>query len=194
METITTDIFKASGRSISRTMFMLYGKPWLIGTLLLVTPLIVLGCIHDLRWMIVALMAVFIVIPMVLAFLYLYYGMNKVSVINSTSHKFEFKDSGITSYIYTLTEIITHSANPDNDSMDDMDKEEYSVVTRHDLRAKAEIPYSKIRGYVVGTSDITLHTEESGKGFLLVPLSVFPDRDRFTRAIDIMAAGMNKSA
>lgn len=192
METITTDIFKASGTSISRTMFMLYGKPWLVGALLLVTPLIVLGCIHDMRWIVVALMAVFIVIPMVLAFLYLYYGMNKVSVINSTSHKFEFKDSGITSYIYKLTETITRNA--DHDSMDELDNMGYTVETRHDLMAKSEIPYSKIRGYVVGVSDVTLHTDESGKGFLLVPLSVFPDKDRFARAIDIMAAGMNKTA
>lgn len=191
METITTDIFKASGTSISRTMLMLYGKPWIAGAFLLVTPLVVLGFMHDTRWIIVALMAIFVVIPMLLAFLYLYYGMNKVSVINSTSHKFEFKDSGITSYIYKLSEHIHLSEDSEENQPADS---EYAIETRHDLMAKSEIPYSKIRGYVVGVDDVTLHTSDSGRGFLVVPLSVFPDKDCFTTAINLMAAGMRASA
>lgn len=191
METITTDIFKANGTTISRTMLTLYGKPWIAGALLFVAPLIILGFIHDIRWIIVALMAVFVVIPMALAFLYLYYGMNKVSVINSTSHKFEFKDSGITSYIYKLSESLS---NTENEGQENMESGNYEIETRHDLMAKTEIPYSKIKGYVVGVDDVTLHTSDSGKGFLLVPLSVFPDKDRFTMAINLMAAGMERSA
>lgn len=191
METITTEIFKANGATISRTMLMLYGKPWIAGALLFVAPLIILGCIHDTRWIIVALMAVFVVIPMALAFLYLYYGMNKVSVINSTSHKFEFKDSGIISYIYKLSE---NNSKSENEMQGNMESEDYKIETRHDLLAQTELPYSKIQRYVVGVDDVTLHTSDSGKGFLLVPLSAFPDKDRFTMAINLMAAGMERSA
>lgn len=173
MERIATDIFKISGAAISRTMLMLYGKIWIAVAVCVLLPMILLGIFHDVRWVIVSLMAIFIVFPMLLAFLFFYYGMNRVSVINATHHSLEFGSTGITAYIY---------------NMEAKEKE-----PQYKLRSKTTIDYTSVSYYVAGVSNVILRTNLSGKGFLIIPLSAFTDKTLFVQAMEIISTGINKN-
>lgn len=173
MERIATNIFKINGSILSRTILMLYGKTWITVAACLLLPMILLGIFLDVRWVIVSLMAIFIVFPMLLAFLFFYYGMNRVSVINSTHHSLEFSKDGIMASIYNK-------------------EEESEREARYKLRSQTIMDYSAVSDYVVGVKDVILRTRLEGKGFLIIPLSAFAEKTSFMQAIEMVRAGMNK--
>lgn len=193
MSNIRTSIFKVSSAHICRTMLMLYGTPWMIGAAILVLPMIGLGIFLDIRWLILALMTVFLVIPMATAFLFFYYGLNRISVINSISHDLEFSDTGIKASLFDKMPDHTRpdgdSGKPEDDSgksEDDSGKSE-DDANKYKLRSQTDIPYSSVRSFSAGISDAILYTDFQGKGFLIIPLSSFSGSDQFTKAIEIVA-------
>ena len=191
MSNIRTSVFKVSSAHICRTMLMLYGRPWIIGAAILVIPMIGLGIFLDIRWLILALMTVFLVIPMATAFLFFYYGLNRISVINSISHDLEFSDSGIKA---SLFDKIPDHNKPDGDS-DKPDGESDNSgedTIEYKLRSQTDIPYSSVRSFSAGISDAILYTDFQGKGFLIIPLSSFSGSDQFTKAIEIVAKSMGR--
>lgn len=205
MSNIRTSVFKVSSAHICRTMLMLYGRPWIIGAAILVIPMVGLGIFLDIRWLILAMMTVFLVIPMATAFLFFYYGLNRISVLNSISHDLEFSDSGIKASLFD--KIPDHnrpdgeSDKPDGDSDrpdGDSDKPDGDSdnsgedTNEYKLRSQTDIPYSSVRSFSAGISDAILYTDFQGKGFLIIPLSSFSGSDQFTKAIEIVAKSMGR--
>lgn len=184
MERISTDIFNINAKAISHTLVTLYGKKWFMPTFGVLLPMVLLGAIFDLRWVIVALMILFIVLPMVLAFLFFYYGLDPVSVVNSPPHALEFGDNAITVYIYEMVE-----CSPDTDSSSSSPENK-----NPDFKTKAikEIDYCGIKDFIVGLSQVILRTSVPGNGFLIIPLSAFPDKMQFELAISAITSGMKK--
>lgn len=183
MESVATDIFKINRSAICRTMLMLYSKPWVVSTALLLLPAIFAGIFIDLRWLIIALMIVFIVIPMILAFAFFYYGLNPISVINSTPHSLEFREDGIMATLYTPVPT-------DQKKVEEPEKEN---TPTYELRSKTTIDYSAVSDFVVGLSDIILRTKLSGKGFLSIPVTAFIDKNHMIKAIDLVNAGIKNN-
>lgn len=157
----------------------------------MVIPMIGLGIFLDIRWLILAMMTVFLVIPMATAFLFFYYGLNRISVINSISHDLEFSDSGIKA---SLFDKIPDHNRPDGDSdKPDGDSDNSGEDTNeYKLRSQTDIPYSSVRSFSAGISDAILYTDFQGKGFLIIPLSSFSGSDQFTKAIEIVAKSMGR--
>lgn len=187
MDSIVTDIFKIKTHVICRTLFLLYGKPWIIGGCILLTAAVLLGIFLDLRWIIIALMIVFIVSPMILSFLFFYYGMNPISVINSPPHQLEFDENGIMASIFTQTATSQPKEEADID-----DKSPHHQKDKYEKKSERAISYSSIYSYIVGTSDVIIRSHSSGEGFLIIPLKAFNDNKRFIRAIDMVANGMRQ--
>ena len=181
MKTPVTDIFRIKGAAISRTMLMLYGYAWIAAAGCLLVPMILAGIFVDVRWIIVTLMAIFIVFPMLLAFLFFYYGLNRVSVINSTLHSLVFDNDGLSVSIYNKED--GSGAGDKSSAKGEVSKGE-EKKPRYELRSQTEIPYSAVKDYIVGVSDIILRTNLSGKGFLIIPLSAFADQSMLMQAIE----------
>lgn len=190
MGSIATDIFRLNGAAISRTMLMLYGKRWIAAAACLLLPMILMGIFLDVRWVIVSLMAIFIVFPMLLAFLFFYYGMNRVSVVNSTRHALEFGEEGINALIYDKAEASPGSEDTQERQPAAKDEE---MKPQYRLRSKTLIGYPCVTGYSVGVSNVVLHTTLGGKGFLIVPLSAFADKPTFMQAIEMVRPGISKN-
>ncbi|MBD5356472.1 MAG: hypothetical protein HDR88_09670 [Bacteroides sp.] len=184
MESVSTEIFKINRTSICRTMLMLYSKPWLAAIAVVLCPLIILGICIDLRWLIVALMVVFIIIPLILAFAFFYYGLNPVSVINSTYHSLEFETGQIAATLY--------NAPPPSGNKNKTGENDSKEKPDYEVRSQAKIDYSDVSDFVVGISDIILRTKFSGKGFLLIPLTAFRDKSHLITAIDAVRTGINQ--
>ena len=74
-------------------LFMQNGIPWLILAFAGILIFIVLGLVLDLRFFVLALIWVFLVIPLLVAFLYFFYGMQPLTAFNTIPHKILFDSS-----------------------------------------------------------------------------------------------------
>ena len=68
-------------------LFMEYGKPWIIVALAGISIFILLGFILDNRFFFLALMWIFLIIPLVVAFLFFFYAMQPLTSFNCIPHK-----------------------------------------------------------------------------------------------------------
>lgn len=76
-------------------LYLNYGIKWTIAGLAGITVFIVLGLALDLRFLILALIWIFLIYPLMIAFLYFYYGMEPLTAFNTMPHKLVFDDDGI---------------------------------------------------------------------------------------------------
>ena len=98
-------------------LYMMYGTGWTILSLVGVIVFIVLGFTIDLRFFVLALIWVFLIIPMIVVFLYIYYGMKPLTAMNCIEHELECNSSGC--------KVIVANGNEDEES--NKEKREYDV-------------------------------------------------------------------
>ena len=71
-------------------MTWLYGMPWIAAATAFVLISVIFSFIYDLRWTVVTLMIIFIIMPMIIAFFYIYHGLKPLSVVNAIPHTLSF--------------------------------------------------------------------------------------------------------
>ena len=76
-------------------LMMLYGTSWIIVIIAGIVLISILGAIADYRFFFLALMWIFLIIPMIISFLYFYHGMQPLTAFNTIPHKLNFEDSGL---------------------------------------------------------------------------------------------------
>ena len=74
---LQTNLFRMGGMRFARELIFRYAAAWLLALSMLAVVGLAFGVAVDLRWMVVALMLVFVVIPMVLAVCYYYFGLRR---------------------------------------------------------------------------------------------------------------------
>lgn len=174
-EHIKTNVLRMGKTTFFKEMLKLYGAPWILVFFLMLLAAAVLSVIHDLRWIIVALMIVCITAPMMLAFFYIFHGMKPVTVINSLPHTLSFGDDGITAVLLTQ-----HKNEETNET-------EYIELSRQLL------PYSGIKRYKSGLTSIILPFENGNKGFIWLPVSAFDDKNGMLEAMDKVIAAIRNN-
>ncbi|MCH5228291.1 MAG: hypothetical protein J1F16_10850 [Muribaculaceae bacterium] len=87
---------KMPSKQMLQVLFLQNGMPWISITAAGIVVFILCGIIFNIRFFVVALIWIFMVIPLVVAFLYFYYGMNPLTAFNSIPHKVIFDDSKVT--------------------------------------------------------------------------------------------------
>ena len=177
-----TERFRMSQRRMLLRLFSLYGRPWLIGMALMVIGLAIWAiAVEDVRILICALIVVFIVVPMVIAILYINHSLSPDVAFNVLPHTLKLTDTGVELTVFKKrTEDdaherqadktgaekepeFTNSANPADSGTTGSVEEEESF--------NRIIPYSYFGKYVVGAECVYL---EVGKhGFMYLPLGAF---------------------
>lgn len=71
-------------------LFMNYGLKWFIGAVIGLIVFIVLGFTIDIRFFFLCMIWIFLLLPLVVAFLYFYYGMDPLTAFNAMPHKITF--------------------------------------------------------------------------------------------------------
>ena len=69
------------------TLYMQYGTYWTLVAFIGLCIFILLGIISDPRFFVLALIWIFLVLPLMVAFLYFFYGMQPLTAFNSIPHK-----------------------------------------------------------------------------------------------------------
>lgn len=93
--TARTPSFRIPRATFAVRMVALYGKWWLAVLLVLFVAAVVAGIVADLRFLVVGLMVLFIVFPMVVAFLYFKEGLRRECAMNVVEHFLDIDGKGI---------------------------------------------------------------------------------------------------
>lgn len=162
-------VFKMSGKRFAMELLFRYAWLWLLSLSLFAVAGLVLGIVVDLRWLVAALMIVCIVLPMVLGFLYYYYGLRRECFVNTVPHRMIVGDNGILCRL-RIKEIKNTS---DSDQIADSD---------HDaVRFRDEFfPYESMEKFIIGKDSALVPLKKPFSGFLWIPADAFTDTDHLS--------------
>lgn len=164
MKCLETEIFRMGNRNFAFHMVSLYGKPWLVGSVILVALSTVFALTIDLRWAIIALIILFLVTPALLMFLYFFYGLNPVSAINVIDHRIRISDKGIEIDLFQTF----------------LDEESGKEALR--LSSTQNFAFESLEETVTGLSSIIMSLRRPGKGFLWLPAHSYASPEDFAQA------------
>lgn len=129
---------------------------------------IVVGIIVDLRFLIVGAMIAFIVLPMLMAFVYIIYGMSPRCYPNTTLHTLDFQSDKI---VMRWDVVMLNQENEDNP--EDLPVREMSM----------SIPLKDIT-YRFGLKGVTLYLKGHPFGFIYAPYETFPESTDFKKLVE----------
>lgn len=176
-ETVTTDRFVISRGEFAKAMFMRYGKQYIIVCLALIIAAGV-AAYFDIRFLILALMVIFIITPMLAAWLYFNHGLRPENVLNILPHTITFLPSELLVSLYILPSSKESDASDRSDSSDKNSerKVEYRIA----------IPAGVTRSTDSRTFTLPISLQAGSSGFLRIPFSAFPSPVHLRRAITIL--------
>lgn len=161
-------VFKMGAGKFAVELIFRYSWIWLLSCSLLAVGGIVLGIAIDLRWLVVALMIIFIVIPFVLAFLYYFYGLRRECYVNTILHRFIVREDGLVCRLYIL------DSNSEN---------ERTYRTRDEF-----FPYTSMKRFVIGNNSAVIPLRSPAKGFLWIPADSFNNTDHLSALLKLLDA------
>ena len=175
---------------------------WLLIPLAIFITSIALAFLIDLRYVIVAMMVLLILVPMMMAFLYIYYGLAPGCWQNIIEKELEIVDDGINvkMYIYPKKDKIDEQdSKPIVDKWADFDKveDEESTEEVEDSTAEESMPepdvevlyrnrlirWNEIKQMKVSTDRIFLTLTDRPLGFLHIPISSLSDTTAFIQVL-----------
>lgn len=181
---LSTGVFVMPRSAFFRSMLSLYARPWIAGAALaLLAGVGVWLLTGDVRWLIVTLMLLFIVFPMLAAFLYLSYGLRPESFVNIAPHRFSLTQKGIETVIYRRIE---GEVGKEKEGEAE-DNEEVEQKPELEETGRFLFAYRDLRPYSVGTESVTV---PCGGGLLWLPLCAFGNSREMSAFINAMASAM----
>lgn len=191
----TTIRFEMPHRTMATYLMTLYGRPWLYGAAIL-TVAAGVAAIFDLRWLIVGLMILLIATPLMLALLYLNYGLRPACVANILPHTIELLPEALCVRVWARSNKKSESSDfvdksDDLDNSDKSDNSDNAAFANHTVLTTTAgasslappavthiFPLDSLRPYSVGLDSVTIPI--AGKGFLWLPSSAFSTPDGLT--------------
>lgn len=164
-----SDIFRMGRGLFFMVMLRRYGMWWLGSVAALAAAGVVAGIFIDLRWIVVALMIVFILTPAVAAFLYFAHGLAPECVVNVVPHTVEFRAGELAVETYRTVTVTD---------------EEGNETETLEPAAVSIIGYKDLGRYEVGFSSVIF---TYGKGFLWIPTDAFPEARMLAEGISMIS-------
>ncbi|MCH5225621.1 MAG: hypothetical protein J1D77_06450 [Muribaculaceae bacterium] len=106
---------KMSPRKMLTLLFLNYGLPWTLTALLGAIVFIVLGLAVSLKFIVLALLWVFLVVPLAVAFLYFYYGFEPLTTFNCMPHRICFEEDRMDVKIFPLNPLEEKPVNEESE-------------------------------------------------------------------------------
>lgn len=161
---IETSEIKLTPKKMFSFLFLLNGKIWILIALSGVVIFTVLGIAIDPRFFVLALIWVFLVIPMLTAFLYFFYGMKPLTAFNLIEHNVLFTDK----------EIQLNFPRKENEENRTSDLKEY------------KIPNSDFESIKTGPDYIIVNFRN--QGWMWLPLEAFTSIDELNKVVGIITS------
>lgn len=167
----STSQFRMSASNFMMSFIFRFAWIWLLLLSGLGIAGLVVGITVDLRWFIIGLMLIFIILPMIMAFLYFSYGLKKECYINTVPHNIDFGEMGV-------------NVNLTFPSYSEEEEEKQKERTEF-------FEYGSMRPFRVGAKSVTIPFKSPRKGFLWIPADAFENEDHlenFLQFIDLKIA------
>lgn len=167
-------VFRMGAANFISHLIFTYAGPWLLVLSATAVAGVAFGIAVDIRWFIVGMMVVFLVIPMLMGFMYYYYGLRRGCLVNSVMHAVVIDDKGIT--VRMLFEQPRDDAD-DAADMESADKESADKRSADGQRRYVErlefFPYSDMKPYRIGMKSVVIPLQGNTPGFLWIPFDAF---------------------
>lgn len=146
--------FKMGALNFLITTIFRFAWMWILSLSIFGLCGLIIGITVDVRWIIVGLMIVFIILPMIFAFLYYFYGLNRECYINTVKHSLDICEEGI-----EITLIFE-------------DKEENE---NKNYERKVFFHYDAMQPFRINSKSVIIHFKRPYKGFIWIPSSAFDE-------------------
>lgn len=172
--------FKMPAMNFVKCIILLYGMKWVWIIIISFVLALTAGILFDLRFTILACMILFILFPMELVMIYIYYGFRKECNFNVVNHRFILNRE-----MFKIEMKFPNSWNSANNH--DTKTENIEVpkeITEDIAQVKTiEFPVSQLGKYTVMTDSIAIRIK-NGVGFAWIPISAFENENQFKVFID----------
>lgn len=155
---IETREIKMPHKKMLRMLFTLHSTPWILVTIGGLVIFSFIGVFFSYKFFFLAIIWLFIVIPLCFSFLYFFYGMSPLTAFNTIPHKIKIKDSKM---LFTFSKL--HDEDPSSE------QEQFSEYE------ETLDSFSNIRC----GSDYVILSSTTKKGWVWIPVSSFNSHDEF---------------
>ncbi|MCH5228469.1 MAG: hypothetical protein J1F12_00560 [Muribaculaceae bacterium] len=161
-------------------LMMQYGGVWCIVGIAGFILILLAGFIFDYRFFMLALMWVFLIIPMLIAFLYFFYGMLPLTTFNTIPHKIKFEDSRLIIEFFDVEEWEKNSSiSGGKDENEDFRNIRYSRSEKKDITLEKD----NFKEMKYGADYVLLFFNPPEPGWLWLPASSFANGDNFKETL-----------
>ncbi|MDE7403300.1 MAG: hypothetical protein K2M87_07815 [Muribaculaceae bacterium] len=142
---------------------------------------LVLGIAIDVRWLLGALLVLFVVAPLLIMFLYFAIATRNGNSVNTTNHYFTVKNSGLECVILLppLKDNVSDSTSSDanvSEENHDTELEKRSVM----------FEYNRLAPFRIGSDAVIIPLKKPEKGFLWIPADAFPEPADMTEMLQLL--------
>lgn len=162
-------VFRMGAANFMTHLVFSYAGPWLLALSATAVVGVAFGIAVDLRWFVVGMMVVFLVIPMLMGFMYYYYGLRRECLVNSVPHALVVEDDGI------RVRMLFRQNNDDAGKQDGDDGVDENQAEPEYLERFEFFSYSDMRPPKIGTKSVVIPLHHTASGFLWIPFDAFGD-------------------
>lgn len=177
---LETSEIKMSQSAFLNFLFLENGLIWGIIAIGAIIGFVIASFFGGFRWLVVALMWLFIVIPMMMAYFYFFYGMKMPTAVNCIEHKITFRESSC--------QIIIPHKKRENETNESDDNEPNDIKdidgTTSQKPTIIDLPYSSYKEMKLGAGCVYLLFHKPHEGFLWLPSSSFENGRKFNENLD----------
>ena len=185
---LTTTRFRISNFKFALLLFRLLAGWWLLPPIIIFITAIILSITVDLAYAIVALMVLLILIPSMMAFLYIYYGLAPNCWMNIIEKELSLSPSGIEMKMYIKQKSVDSEDTFDNPLEEEIAQEDDNSISEENEVENIEyvieertktIEWHEIENMNISTDNIILSIKGKPKGFLYIPISAIVNLSKF---------------
>lgn len=179
-EELRTERYRMSHSKFIITLFRLVSNVWLVVPAILFIGAVVMAIVIDLAYVIVAMMILLILIPLMMAFLYVYYGLAQGCWINILEKEIKLMSEGIEVKMFFKINKGRRDAEEvtqDNSECDDVDDK---VEIEERVRI---IKWSEIKDLRLSIDSVMLMLADKPMGFLYIPLTTIKKESTFVEML-----------
>ena len=185
---LTTTRFRISNFKFALLLFRLLAGWWLLPPIIIFITAIILSVTVDLAYAIVALMVLLILVPLMMAFLYIYYGLAPNCWMNIIEKELYLSPSGIEMKMYIKQKSVDSEDTFDNPLEEGISQEDDNSMSEENEVESIEyvieertktIERHEIENMNISTDNIILSIKGKPKGFLYIPISAIVNLSKF---------------
>lgn len=185
---LRTERYRMSHSKFIITLFRLVSNVWLVVPAMLFIGTVVMAIVIDLAYVIVAMMILLILIPLMMAFMYVYYGLAEGCWINILEKEIKLMSEGIE--VKMFFKINKGGRDAEEDTQDNSECRDVDDNVEVGTRERI-IKWLEIKEMRLSTDSVMLMLADKPIGFLYIPFTTMKMESAFVEMLKKNIASKN---